>query len=318
MVRETERRSRSCDRIHVRTGIVGIYHRRRSASLGHGLVVESPVLVPGDLHLAHEERRNRHLPDRRLILTAERFFFITSHPERTSRDSYHGNGSRSPRHSLGEVPESVHLGGGREYLSGTGVHLSSHLLVLVAFQEMSGIEVAAYAVQISCSLVVIVIEMGRYSVISDALGIEIDVASLARLVENGLPGVLQGLHLVPVYVRFLLCQESEDVGDSEAGLDGQMPEIPGRRKMALGAVGNGTAGIVVMHRLLPACLRIRMDMTGHAGGVRRSVLHKHVETNHACQEQDEPAQSHQEIFIILLLRHLHKFTFNFSQFIAKS
>ena len=200
LVRISERRRRSAYGIHIIPHVIGIDDLRRSTPFRHGLGIECPELVPCDLCLPHEERRDRNLALRRLIRTAERLVVRTSHNERPSGNSHHVYRCGSARNGFSEIAEFRHRRSFGIDLLMTLLRNACQLLVPVVRIVVSCIKMAADTLEIQFLRIVFVIEMGRHPFIGYTLRKEVDMAGFTGFIIHNADRVFQLALALPVYL----------------------------------------------------------------------------------------------------------------------
>ena len=134
----------------------------------------------------------------------ERLVLGATHLERSAGDGNHIDRSSRAGDCLRKVLKRGH---GRCSLVNNAVrHYGStrQRLVLVIGVVVSRIEVAADTLQVEFLLVLIVIEVRCYTLIGNTLGIDVDVASLARLVIDDGLSILQLAMYRPIHILGIL------------------------------------------------------------------------------------------------------------------
>ena len=218
LIRETERRCRTRDRVNFRIAVVLINLLRRRASLAHGLAIESPILIPCHFHLGHKERTDRNRTYRCLIRLMERLTRLATHLKRTTRNRLHLERDHRTWNLLNIIGER---GYNCRFLkektridrSGTCRQTTNtrHLRMAVIRIIMARIQVATDTLKIELLLVLLIIKVSRNTIIRHAFRKKILVAILTRLIRDILDRVLKLRFQVPIHLRRIFSQIRPDI-----------------------------------------------------------------------------------------------------------
>ena len=144
---------------------------------------------------------------------------------------------------------------------------------------MSHVQMAADTLQIEFLFVFLVIEMGRNTLLAQAGGEQLLMTLLAGLVVDDRHGMFQLLFALPVDLAAVLGHVGPQVFHARFGFGPKMGERSLGRQMAFGAAGHHAALAVVVHRELPALVRLGMDVARLARLVGRTMDINPVETD---------------------------------------
>ena len=288
---------RAGHRIHIRTAVVGIDDLRLRASLRHCLDIECPVLIPRHLDLSHKEWRDGDLVSRVFIGTAELVALLATHRELASWHSNHVDGGAGARNRLREVRETCYCSRFRIDRPSRVDRRRRHLLVLVASDEMSGIEMARDTLQAQFLLVLFVIEMCSDAIVGDAFREEIGVALLAGAVEDDAGRIFLGPLRLEVEVLLVVGEVHPNVVQANLDLCPIVMGCASWGKMACSTVRLHTALVHEVLALLPACLSLGMHMTSPARLVRRGDIARIECSQHQHDAEQSAAQSSEEVFL---------------------
>ena len=244
----------------------GIDDGRRRTAFGHGLVVEAPELPPGDFRFGHEEVGDAHPLLGTFVGLAQRLVPGAAQKEFTARNGHHADGGVGAGNRLGEGFEMLYGGGGLIDFPGTGVHGALKLLVGVSRDVMAGVEMAAYAVEMEFFGILLIMEMGRYTVVADAFRIQVLVAFDAGRIINYLRGIVLLALGGPVNLVRILDGLGPEVLGAHPELDHVVAVEPVflGGKMAGCAIRDHAAFVQVVGRLFPQPVGLIVVVAAHA------------------------------------------------------
>ena len=133
--------------------------------------------------------------------------------------------------------------------------------MLIVRVIVTGIQVATDALEVELFLVVIVIEVGSNTLVGNAFGIDVHVASLARLVVHNLLSVFQFSLAFPVDVFLVLGDVRPHILGTHGHLGLGVFQGSLRRKVTCSTIGFHTALAIVVYGLFPSHIGIGMEMT---------------------------------------------------------
>ena len=189
LIGNTERGSRSTDRIDSRIGtVVGKDLRWGDTSLGHRFSIERPIHIPSHLNLTDKERRQRHFTYRSLIILSERLIFGTTHQERTAWNRLHIKGDMRTGNLLRKTFETSNRRSGCKHLPSLGrLRHPFHTGMAIIGIIVPSIKVTTDTLQTEAFFVIFIIEVRFQPLVSDPRREKLLMALLTRLViYNGL------------------------------------------------------------------------------------------------------------------------------------
>ena len=294
LVRESERRSRTGDRIYFRiTAIVCINCFRQHTPFTHCLCVESRVLIPGNFHFCHEERVNRYIAYRCFVFLMECFFARTTHFERSARYGNHIEGYRSSGNLFSVIGERGNRCCCFEVQAGvyccscicsgdTGQFAMRIVRIIV-----SGVEVTTDTLQIQFFFVFVIIKVSSDSILVNPFRKQVLMTFFTGFVRNIFNGMFQFRLGVPVEIRTVFCHEGPYVFQSQFGFSRIMiPCVALGRKVTSHTMCFNAAPVIYVFGEFPAVFYMRMNMAHHTGFIGGEVNRCFVYGNHdACTEK---------------------------------
>ena len=144
--------------------------------------------------------------------------------------------------------------------------------MLVVGIVMSHIQMAIDTLEIEFLGILLIIEMGRYAIVGEVLWEKVLMTFHTRLVIYNLLSILQLLLACKVYFPGVLGEIGPHVLHTRFGLSQEMAGCALGGQVTCATVGDHTALVVVVDRLLPAVLGMRMDVALHACLVFRTFI----------------------------------------------
>ena len=278
LVGKAERRGGTGDGVQAGPAVGFIDDGRRGAAFGHGLVVETPELPPGDFGFRHEEAGDADPLLRALVVAATRLFLRASQQKFTARNGDHPDRGIGAGDGFREGFEA--LGGGRRLIdfAAAGIDLAFQFLMRITLDVVAGVEMAADTGKMEFLGILLVVEMGGDAIVADTLREQVLMAFQAGGVIDDPLGMVHGTLGSPVDLVLVLGHLRPQILGAHLDLDHVVTgdTVLLRRQVAGGAVGDDAAPVQVVGRLFPKQVGLLVVMAAHAGVVRGRIgVHGH-------------------------------------------